>query len=257
MLCIKKEMCKESQLIKTMSASVLLKISRDLWHTPVPRFPECKDARTLQAQTTWQSNIPCVFKLCLLEDVTTGRHQMSTQIHAPWKCRIVCIKTLGWVASRAVYLTTQTHTHTNRHTHQLKTYDNVTDDFCKLFNLIYPLLPSSSPLSLFLRALVVSLGKLITHPVWFLHSVFWEWFRAPSSPFKCTKRPHILAFRYTFAAGFCWACCKLSIWRNSGLCRTVFSRDSFSWVGASPLSFNLACSLSTAAKAHWVSAKKL
>ena len=154
-----------------------------------------------------------------------------------------------------------------RPTHRLKTYTTVTYDFCKL--PLHDIATSSSPLplflspspslslslSLFLGALVVSLGKLITHPVWFLHSVFWERFRLLPHHSLYTERPR--AHACTFAGGFRWACCKLSIWWNRGLCRTVFSRESFSCVGASPLSFSVACSLSTASKARWVSAEEL
>lgn len=80
---------------------------------------------------------------------------------------------------------------------------------------------------------------------------------APSPTFNIHQTPTHSCLRCTFAGGFRWACCKLSMWWNRGLCRTVFSTESFSCVGASPLSFSLACSLSTASKARWVSAEKL
>lgn len=120
--------------------------------------------------------------------------------------------------------------------------------------------PPPPPLSLFLEALVIILGKLITHPVWFQNSVvffFLDMIPAYFFAFTIQPTPTLPCSCSTFARGFRWACCKLSIWWNKGFCRTVFSRDSLSWVGVSPLSFSLACSLSTASKARWVSAEKL
>lgn len=120
-----------------------------------------------------------------------------------------------------------------------------------------PPLACSLPISLFLEALVLSLGKLITHPFWFQNSALLNMIPALFFAFTIQPTPTHPCSRSTFAKGFRWACCKLSIWWNRELCRTVFSRDSLSWVRVSPLSFSLACSLSTASKARWVSAEKL
>lgn len=64
----------------------------------------------------------------------------------------------------------------------------------------------------------------------------------------CTRRDR------TLAAVLRCACCRLRMWWKRGLCRTVLSRDSFSRVGASPRSFSLACSRSTASRARSASA---
>lgn len=45
--------------------------------------------------------------------------------------------------------------------------------------------PPPPPLSLFLEALVIILGKLITHPVWFQNSVFFFFFGHDSGLFFC------------------------------------------------------------------------